>query len=42
MVNWLATLVKLPAEIGQLGWQSLVNRLAIRNKMAEAASSCRM
>jgi hypothetical protein len=29
MVNWLATLVKLPAEIGQLGWQSLVKRMAI-------------
>jgi hypothetical protein len=34
MVNWLATLVKLPAEIGQLGWQSLVSRLAIRTETA--------
>jgi hypothetical protein len=36
MVNWLATLVKLPAEIGQLGWQLLVSRLAIRTEPTRA------
>jgi hypothetical protein len=36
MVNWLATLVKLPAEIGRLGWQLLVSRLAIRTEPISA------
>jgi hypothetical protein len=35
MVNWRATLVKLPAEIDQLGWRSLVDRLAIRSQLQQ-------
>jgi hypothetical protein len=33
MVNWLATLVKFPAEVGQMGWQSSGNRRAISTKL---------
>jgi len=36
MVNRLATLVKLSGEPGQLGWQRLVNRLAVRKNFTSA------